>query len=67
MHNFWQKRPWLKWMMLIPAATIYAAPNCMTDAIREVADGLSDAADDLDGKDDNEIDQFFDDLKDLFD
>jgi len=58
---------WLK-LLLSGSLTLGAVGGgCVADALREVADDLNDAANDIDGNDDNDLEEFMNDLEDLFD
>lgn len=48
-------RSWSWWrsLLLVPLASVYAFANCTADAVRGVADGLNDVANEVDGGDNN--------------
>jgi len=53
--------------MLLPLMGVYAEGSCSVgEAMREIADGINDAADTIDG-DDNDLNRFIDDMQELFD
>ncbi len=63
-----RKRAWLRWAMLLPLATLYAESSCsFADAMREAADGLTNTANSLDGKETSDANQLIDDIQKLFD
>lgn len=67
MNAILQKRAWLRWLMLLPLTVLYAESSCsMADAMRETAEGLTDAASSLDGKKPSETNQLIDDIQALF-
>lgn len=69
MKKILQTRRWLRWAALAPMVFLYESNGCVgIRALREVADGLNDAADTLSGDDDrSDFNRFIDDLQDLFD
>jgi hypothetical protein len=68
MNAILRKRTWLRWAMLLPVAALYADSSCaVTDAMRNAADGLNNAASSLDGKKPSETNQLIDDIQKLFD
>lgn len=68
MKSFMHKHGWLRWILLAPLMQMYASNGCApADALRDVADGLNNAANAMDGEDKSDFNQFVDDLQDLFD
>jgi len=67
MRSLTRVRRWLRWAMLLPLMGVYAEGSCSVgEAMREIADGINDAADTIDG-DDNDLNRFIDDMQELFD
>jgi|GEM_PF-2623780 len=60
-------RRWLRWVMWLPLLSVYATGTCISDAIRDVADGLNDAANTIDGENGGDLDRLLEDLNGLFD
>jgi hypothetical protein len=44
---------WWKGLLLVPLASVWAFESCTADAVRGVADGLNDVANEVDGGDNN--------------
>ncbi len=61
-------RMWLRWAMLLPLMGVFGESSCsVSDAAREVADGLNNAANSLDGHQESDFNKFVDDVQNLFD
>jgi hypothetical protein len=47
---------WWKSLLLVPLASVYGFESCTADAVRDVADGLNDVANEVDGGNSSDID-----------
>ena len=65
MNAILRKCAWLRWALLLPISAVYAEASC-ANAARDVADGLNNAANSIDGDDKNDFDEFVDDFQELF-
>lgn len=66
MNAILRRRGWLRWGLLVPLAVMYENGCAVSDAMREAADGLNNAAGSLDGKQPSEANQLIDDIQKLF-
>ncbi len=68
MKRFARAQSWIRWFLVAAATGVCLTSSCgVGDAMRELADGISQAADDLDGKKPSDWDRFVEGINTMFD